>query len=134
MTNQERIAYFIKSLRERRGLTQAEFAKRLKTSQSAIARIEAGKQNLTTKELTRIGDALEHQILSLDASVDFEIVGPTKLHGEVTTNVSKNGAMGLMCAALLNKSTTTLHGIPKIEEVKRMIELLESLGVKVRFT
>lgn len=134
MTNQERIAYFIKSLRERRGLTQAEFAKRLKTSQSAVARIEAGKQNLTTKELTRIGDALEHQILSLDASVDFEIVGPTKLHGEVTTNVSKNGAMGLMCAALLNKSTTTLHGIPKIEEVKRMIELLESLGVKVRFT
>src|ERR1035437_9472233 len=68
-----------------------------------------------------------------NSSIDFEITGPTKLKGSIVTNTSKNGAMGLMCAALLNKSTTILHGIPRIEEVNRMAELLESLDVRVRF-
>lgn len=133
MTNQKRLGYFIKTLRESRGLTQAEFAGLLKTSQSAVARIEAGGQNLTTKELSRIGDALEHKIISLDSSIDFEVTGPTKLSGSIITNSSKNGAMGLMCAALLNKSKTILHGIPRIEEVNRMIELMESLNISVKW-
>jgi UDP-N-acetylglucosamine 1-carboxyvinyltransferase len=68
-----------------------------------------------------------------DQSLDFEIVGPTNLKGLVTTNASKNGAMGLMCASLLNKASTTLHGVPRIEEVNRMVELLTSLGVKCQW-
>jgi UDP-N-acetylglucosamine 1-carboxyvinyltransferase len=68
-----------------------------------------------------------------NSSIDFEVTGPTKLKGAIVTNTSKNGAMGLMCAALLNKSTTILHGIPRIEEVNRMAELLESLDVRTRF-
>lgn len=133
MTNQQRIGFFIKELREKKGLTQADFARILKTSQSAVARIEAGKQNLTTKELSKVSDALEHKIVSIDNSIDFEVTGPTKLYGSIVTNSSKNGAMGLMCAALLNKSKTILHGIPRIEEVNRMIELLESINVHVRW-
>jgi UDP-N-acetylglucosamine 1-carboxyvinyltransferase len=62
---------------------------------------------------------------------DFIIEGGRKLHGSVSTNTSKNGSVGLLCASLLNKGKTTLHGISRIEEVYRVIEILESIGVKV---
>lgn len=132
--HQKAIGEFIKRLREKRLLTQEELAERLKTSQSAIARIESGRQNLTSSELLRIGDALEHKIVSLSDSIDFRIHGGKKLHGSIVTNASKNGAMGLLCAALLNRGTTTLHGIPRIEEVNRMIEILSALGAKTRWS
>jgi len=64
---------------------------------------------------------------------DFRIVGGRKLSGTIQTNTSKNGAMGLFCASLLNKSQTSLHGIPRIEEISRIIEIFESIGVKVEW-
>jgi UDP-N-acetylglucosamine 1-carboxyvinyltransferase len=36
-----------------------------------------------------------------------------------------------LCASLLNRGTTTLHHVPQIEEVYRLIEVLESIGVKI---
>lgn len=127
------IGFFIKTLREERGMTQDDFAKLLNTSQSAVARMEAGKQNFTTGEVEKISKALGRKIISLSTSIDFEIHGGKKLHGSVVTNASKNGAMGLLCASLLNKAKTVLHGIPKIEEVHRLIEIMESIGVSVRW-
>ena len=44
--DQEKIGLFIKKLREEKGMTQEEFSEKLKTSQSAVARIEAGNQNV----------------------------------------------------------------------------------------
>src|SRR3989344_4172727 len=131
MTNQQRIGYLVRTLREKRGMTQNNFARQLNTSQSAVARMEAGGQNFTTKELEKISNVLHSKLLTLNESVDFRIEGGRKLHGTVTVNYSKNGAMGLICASLLNRSTTTLHNIPKIEEVNRLIEILEALGVSV---
>src|SRR3989344_5125383 len=131
MTNQQRIGYLVRTLREKRGMTQNNFARQLNTSQSAVARMEAGGQNFTTKELEKISNALGSKLLTLNESVDFRIEGGRKLHGTVTVNYSKNGAMGLICASLLNRSTTILHNIPKIEEVNRLVEILEALGVKV---
>lgn len=64
---------------------------------------------------------------------DFQIVGGKKLSGTIQTNYSKNGAMGLFCASLLNKNITILHGIPRIEEISRAIEIFESIGVKVEW-
>lgn len=64
-------------------------------------------------------------------SIDFKVHGGKKLSGSITTNYSKNGSVALICASLLNKNTTTLHGISRIEEVHRLIEILESIGVKV---
>lgn len=64
---------------------------------------------------------------------DFKIIGGKKLSGKIETNVSKNGALGLFCASLLNKQATTLHGIPKIEEISRIIEIFESIGVKIEW-
>ena len=42
-----RIGALIRDARRHKGLTQAELAKLLATSQSAVARIEQGQQNLS---------------------------------------------------------------------------------------
>ncbi len=63
----------------------------------------------------------------------FEIEGGRKLNGSITVNSSKNGAVVLLCASLLNHNTTTLKDMPKIEEVHRIIEVLKSIGVKVEW-
>lgn len=63
--------------------------------------------------------------------VNLTIEGGHPLHGTVTTSTSKNGAVALLCAALLNRSTTILHNVPNIEEVHRLIEVLQSIGVSV---
>ena len=74
---QKEIGYFIKKLRKQRGLTQAEFAEKLKTTQSAVARMERGGLNFSTRELFKIGDVLNHQIIKLDRQErdDFIING-----------------------------------------------------------
>lgn len=131
--NQKAIGDFIKKLREKRSLTQGELAERLDTSQSAVARMESGGQNISAGELLKIGDALDHKIVSLSNSIDFKILGGRKLSGNIKTNPSKNGATGLLCTSLLNKNITILHGVPKIEEVNRMLEIFSALGVKYRW-
>ena len=65
--------------------------------------------------------------------MNFVIDGGTKLTGSVETSRSKNGAVALLAASLLNKGTTTLHRVPKIEEVNRLIEVLRSIGVSVEW-
>jgi len=121
----------IADAREIAGMTQADLAKKLKTTQSAVARLESGKQNISTDMLRKIGAALGRNIVGTAAgSVNLSIIGGKSLSGTIQTNTSKNGAVGLLCASLLNKGTTTLHGVPQIEEVYRLIEVLESIGVK----
>ena len=132
---QKEIGLFIKALRKQKGLTQTQLAKQLETTQSAVARMERGGLNFSTQELLKIGDALDHQLIKLhrEERDDFIIHGGKKLSGSISSNTSKNGAMGLMSASLLNKGTTTLHGIPRIQEVFRFIEIFESIGVDVQW-
>ncbi|MEK7128675.1 MAG: helix-turn-helix domain-containing protein [Patescibacteria group bacterium] len=132
-TEQQKIGYFIRELREHRGMTQEEFAKALGTSQSSVPRMEKGEQNFTTELLLKISDVLNHKIVSLNDSIDFEINGGKKFSGSIKTNFSKNGSVGLLCASLLNIGVTTLHGIARIEEVYRVVEILESIGVNVKW-
>jgi len=66
-------------------------------------------------------------------TINFQIEGGQILTGEITTNISKNSAVALLCAALLNKGKTVLKNMPKIEEVERIIEVLKSIGVKIRW-
>ena len=133
-TEQQKIGFFIKELRERRGMTQDVFAKELATSQSAVARMEKGEQNFSTEILGKISEVLNHNIVEINDSIDFQVNGGKKLHGTIKTNFSKNGSVGLLCASLLNKGTTTLHGIARIEEVNRVVEILESIGVQTKWT
>ncbi len=133
-SEQEKIGLFIKKLREEKAMTQEDFANLLKTSQSAVARIESGNQNVTIDQLMKMGEVLNHNIVTLSDTIDFKVEGGRKLSGSITTNTSKNGAINMMVAALVNSGTTTLRDIPHIEEVHRYKELLESIGVKIRWT
>lgn len=130
----QKIGQFIAEIRELKGYTQSQFAKALKTSQSAVARMESGQQNLTTEMLAKISAVLNQEIIQLaDKSVNFKIEGGHKLSGKVSINTSKNAGVSLLCASLLNEGKTILKNLPKIEEVFRVIEVLESIGVKVKW-
>jgi len=59
--------------------------------------------------------------------------GGKTLSGEVLTGRSKNGAVALLAASLLNRGTTTLSNMPRIEEVNRLVEVLRSIGVSVEW-
>lgn len=128
------IGNLISALRQERGITQNEFAKKLATTQSAVARIERGEQNLSTEMLAKIGEALNRDIVSVSkGGLNVKVEGGYKLSGEIVTKTSKNGAMGLLAASLLNKNKTILKNVPKIEEVNRMIEVFESIGVSIKW-
>jgi UDP-N-acetylglucosamine 1-carboxyvinyltransferase len=126
------IGLLIREARERRGITQTDFAQKLKTSQSAIARIESGDQNVSVELLEKIGTLLGERIITTAPSTDdFVITGGKKLSGSISVRPSKNGALHLMCAALINNGTTILHNIPRNQEILRLIEVFESMNIAV---
>ncbi len=134
LTTNEQIGQLIAQIRQERGLTQNEFAKRLSTSQSAVNRMEHGRQNMSLETLGRISEVLNKQLISVNGgAVNLRIEGGRELSGEITIKTSKNAAVGLLCASLLNKGTTTLKDIAKIEEVYRIIEVLSSIGVHIKW-
>lgn len=65
--------------------------------------------------------------------MNYKVIGGKELKGEVTTNISKNAAVALLAASLLNRGVTFLKRMPRIEEVKRLIEFMESIGVKIEW-
>ncbi|OGG92803.1 UDP-N-acetylglucosamine 1-carboxyvinyltransferase [Candidatus Kaiserbacteria bacterium RIFOXYD1_FULL_47_14] len=67
----------------------------------------------------------------MEEGINFIVEGGKKLSGIVTTSRSKNGAVALLAASILNKGQTTLEHMPKIEEVHRLIEVLHSIGFSV---
>lgn len=116
-------------------MTQAELAAKIGTSQSAINRIEKGGQNTSIEMISRISEVLSTEIVRLNRSgkTNFRIHGGHELHGEIEVKTSKNAAVGLLCAALLNKGRTTFRRVARIEEVNRIVEVLESIGVRCRW-
>ena len=131
----ERIGNLIQKARLSRGMTQSQLADELGTSQSAINRIEKGGQNISLEMLARISDVLASDIVTINNSgkINFKVSGGKKLSGEIEVKTSKNAAVGLLCAALLNQGKTTLRRVARIEEVNRIIEVLNSIGVKTRW-
>ncbi len=130
----ENVGVFIAQMRERRGLTQQELGEAIGTSQSAIARIEKGEQNITSDMILKISKALDKEILTLsDGSINFLIKGGKQFHGTIEVNGSKNSAVAFLCASLLNKRRMVFVNMPRIEEVHRLIEVLESLGAKIKW-
>jgi UDP-N-acetylglucosamine 1-carboxyvinyltransferase len=130
-----RIGGLIRDARRHKGMTQSELAELLGTSQGAVTRIEAGKQNLSLDMLAKIGDALDSEFVSLGHSgpQHLRIVGGTKLSGSIDVKTSKNAAVALLCASLLNRGRTTLRNLARIEEVNRILEVLASIGVRTRW-
>lgn len=129
-----RIGSLVQETRVRRGMTQSQLAEALGTSQSAVNRIEKGGQNVSLEMLARIGEVLSSEIVSLNTlGSNLRIKGGKKLSGSIEVKTSKNAAVALLCAALLNRGTTTLRRVARIEEVNRIIEVLNSIGVKTKW-
>jgi UDP-N-acetylglucosamine 1-carboxyvinyltransferase len=63
----------------------------------------------------------------------FEIQGGEKLKGEIDVRGSKNAATPILAATLLTKEQCVISNIPLIEDVFRMLEILESLGAKIEW-
>jgi UDP-N-acetylglucosamine 1-carboxyvinyltransferase len=61
----------------------------------------------------------------------FRVVGGKSLKGNITPQGAKNEALQILCATLLSSETITIHNIPDIRDVNKLIELLAELGVKV---
>lgn len=61
----------------------------------------------------------------------FVIKGGKKLKGEIYPQGAKNEALQILCAVLLTPEQVTIHNIPDIRDVNKLIDLLASIGVKV---
>lgn len=61
----------------------------------------------------------------------FEIHGGIPLKGEIVPQGAKNEALQILAAVLLTEEKMTISNVPDIKDVNKLIELLQSLGVKV---
>ena len=60
----------------------------------------------------------------------FKITGGRQLCGEIVPQGAKNEALQILCAVLLTKEVVTIHNIPNIRDVNKLMELLEDMGVR----
>ncbi|MFD0975289.1 UDP-N-acetylglucosamine 1-carboxyvinyltransferase [Salinimicrobium gaetbulicola] len=61
----------------------------------------------------------------------FQIEGGHALRGEINPQGAKNEALQILCAVLLTPEKVTIHNIPDILDVNKLIHLLKQLGVKI---
>lgn len=61
----------------------------------------------------------------------FKIEGGHKLHGAIEPQGAKNEALQVISAILLTDEKVTIHNIPEIRDVLKLIDILEAFGVKV---
>ncbi|MFY9636495.1 MAG: helix-turn-helix domain-containing protein, partial [Cellulosimicrobium cellulans] len=107
----EHIAATLKDARMEKNWTQGQLAEALGTSQSAIARMEQGKQNLSLKMIQRLETIFERSIVKVGKPqmTHLRIEGGRTLSGAVDVNSSKNAGVALLCASLINRGTTVLR-------------------------
>lgn len=63
----------------------------------------------------------------------FVIKGPTHLRGTVDISGSKNSALPIIAASVLIKGQVTLKNVPRINDVIKILNILEKLGSKITF-
>jgi UDP-N-acetylglucosamine 1-carboxyvinyltransferase len=125
----------LSNVRNQRGLSKQSIAQALNVGVRAIEQIETGETEPDLMLLNRYAEALMDPAGSDKApAMHLRISGPTKLSGSIVVRSSKNAAVALLCASLLNEGRTVLRGIARIEEVNRILEVLESIGVRATWS
>jgi len=61
----------------------------------------------------------------------FKIKGGLRLKGEIVPQGAKNEALQVICAPLLTAEPVTIHNIPDILDVNKLIELVGDMGCQV---
>ncbi len=64
----------------------------------------------------------------------FEVTGGKQLKGDIIPQGAKNEALQILCAVILTPEKVTISNIPDIVDIKKLIDLLSDLGVKVEKT
>lgn len=62
----------------------------------------------------------------------YIIKGGSKLEGTVKISGSKNAALPIIAACILNKGKTTLYNVPNIQDTQMMYEIIKILGGSVQ--
>ena len=62
----------------------------------------------------------------------YIIKGGNRLQGEIYASGSKNASLPILAATIISGKTTKLYNVPDIEDVKTTIEILKSLGCKIK--
>ncbi len=63
----------------------------------------------------------------------LEVFGANKLKGEINISGSKNASLPILAASLLSSKKIYLKNLPKVKDIETMINLLKSLGSKIKF-
>ena len=63
----------------------------------------------------------------------LEVFGGNKLKGQIKISGSKNASLPILAATLLSSKSIYLKNLPKVKDIETMINLLKSLGSKIRF-
>ena len=63
----------------------------------------------------------------------LEVFGANKLRGQIKVSGSKNASLPILAATLLSKKKVRLKNIPKVKDIETMINLLQSLGSRIKF-
>ncbi len=63
----------------------------------------------------------------------LEVFGAKKLKGQIKISGSKNASLPILAATLLSNKKITLKNLPKVRDIETMINLLHSLGSKIKF-
>lgn len=122
------------------GWTRDQLAAELGTTEGDVARLEqtelaSGLADKDIELVQRLEDILGRGHAEPSSSqkptiTHLRVRGGRQLSGSVEVNSSKNAGVALLCASLINRGTTTLRRLARIEEVNRIVEVLSSIGVE----
>ena len=63
----------------------------------------------------------------------LEVLGAKRLKGQVDISGSKNASLPILAATLLSEGKIILNNLPNVKDIETMINLLKSLGSKIKF-
>ena len=63
----------------------------------------------------------------------LEVFGAKKLKGQINISGSKNASLPILAATLLSSKKIHLKNLPRVKDIETMINLLQSLGSKIKF-
>ncbi len=63
----------------------------------------------------------------------LEVLGANKLRGQINISGSKNASLPILASTLLSRKKVYLNNLPKVKDIETMINLLQSLGSKIKF-
>ena len=61
----------------------------------------------------------------------FKVTGGKEISGVLEVEGAKNAALPIMIATLIEKGTYILKNVPNLMDIRTLVKLLESLGLKI---